>query len=293
MTTCRPAALWCLLTWLAVCLPAAAQEATRHHVTGMVVSVDAARGTFLVSHEAIEGVMGPMAMSFTAADPRQLEGLTPGVTVTFTLVMAHGVARADTIEVVPYESVELDPMVARRLRLLQQLAGSPRPEPLPVGEQVPDFTLTDQTGAPVSLSQLRGQVVVVNFVYTSCALTQFCFRVANHFASVARRFEDRMGRDVTLLTVTFDPARDTVEVLRTYASQWHADPRSWRFLTGPAPDIQRVCDLFGVDFYPDEGLMNHSLRTAVIDRNGRLAGRIDGNEYSAAQLGDLVEAVLR
>jgi protein SCO1/2 len=225
-------------------------------------------------------------------DPSELEGLTPGVVVTFTLVLADGGTHAERVTVVPYESAELDPMVAQRLRLLQALTGSPRPDPLPVGETVPDFTLTDQTGAEVSLSQLRGQVVAVNFVYTSCALTQFCFRVANHFATVARRFQDRMGRDLTLLTVTFDPARDTVEVLRTYASQWNADPRAWRFLTGDAADIQRVCDMFGVDFYPDEGLMNHSLRTAVIDRNGRLAGRIEGNEYSAAQLGDLVADVL-
>src|SRR5690606_22107039 len=122
---------------------------------------------------------------------------------------------------VPYESVELDPMVAGRLRLLQQLAGRPRPASLTVGARVPDFTLTDQTGTQVSLSQFRGQVVAINFVYTSCALTQFCFRVANHFAVVSRRFQDRMGKDLTLLTVTFDPARDTVEVLRAYASQWN------------------------------------------------------------------------
>ena len=270
----------------------AAPETVRHLVKGMVVSVSTAQRTFVVSHDAIEGVMDPMTMRFEASDPRELDGLTPGVTVTFTLLLTDGVARAEGITVVPYDSAELDPMVAKRLRLLQALTGTPRPDPLPVGETVPDFTLTDQTGARVSLSQLRGQVVVVNFVYTSCALTQFCFRVTNHFATVARRFEDRLGRELTLLTVTFDPARDTVEVLREYASQWNADPRAWRFLTGEAADIQRVCDLFGVDFYPDEGLMNHSLRTAVIDGAGTLVGRIEGNEYSAAQLGDLVADVL-
>jgi protein SCO1/2 len=237
--------------------------------------------------------MPAMTMAFDVRDPTELEGITPGVAVTFRLVMTAEGAHAEALTVVPYESVELDPMVARRLRLLEALIGAPRPAPIPVGETVPDFTLTDQTGARVSLSQLRGQVVVVNFVYTSCALTQFCFRVANHFASIARRFEDRLGKDLTLLTVTFDPARDTVEVLREYASQWNADPRTWRFLTGEADEVRRVCDLFGVDFFPDEGLMNHSLRTGVIDRAGRLAGRVEGNEYTAAQLGDLVADVLR
>ncbi len=269
-----------------------AQVPAGQQVTGMVLSTDVTRGTLLVSHDAIEGVMGAMTMTLEARDPAQLEGLTPGTAVRFTLVVDAGRALAEGITAVPYESVELDPMAARRLRQLEALMGAPRPAPVGVGAIVPDFTLTDHMGTPVTLSQLRGQVVVVNFVYTSCALTQFCFRVANHFASLARRFDDRMGKDLTLLTVTFDPARDTVEVLRKYASQWDVDPRTWRFLTGEPDDVRRVCELFGVDAFPDEGLMNHSLRTGVIDRTGRLAARIEGNEYTAAQLGDLVAAVI-
>ena len=71
-----------------------------------------------------------------------------------------------------------------------------------------------------------------------------------------------------LLTITFDPERDTPEVLAAYASQWKADPKTWHFLTGPVADVRKVCALFGVESFPDEGLMNHSLRTAVIDRRG-------------------------
>ncbi len=291
----RTLARWLLtgLLFLGVSAATAAQQPARYHVTGMVVSTDAARRTLVVSHDAIEGLMGAMTMAFEVGDPADLEGLTPGVAIRFTLVVDAGHARAESITVVPYESTELDPMAARRLRQLEALMGAPRPAPVAVGAMVPDFTLTDHTGTPLRLSQLRGQVVVVNFVYTSCALTQFCFRVANHFATIARRFEDRLGTDLTLLTITFDPARDTVEVLRDYARQWNTDARAWRFLTGEVDDVRRVCDLFGVDAFPDEGLMNHSLRTAVIDRTGRLTGRIEGNEYTVAQLGDLVADVLR
>ncbi|HYM12398.1 MAG TPA: hypothetical protein VEU62_16800, partial [Bryobacterales bacterium] len=66
----------------------------------------------------------------------------------------------------------------------------------------------------------------------------------------------------------------------------------WRFLTGPMPEIRRVCGLFGVEFWPDEGQITHSLRTAVIDREGRLAANLAGNNFTAQQLGDLVEAVI-
>ncbi len=94
------------------------------------------------------------------------------------------------------------------------------------------------------------------------------------------------------MTVTFDPVHDTPEVLAQYASQWNADPATWHFLTGPPGDVQRVCHLFGVDFFPDEGLMNHSLHTAIIDRSGKLVANIEGNQFTADQLGDLTQAVL-
>ena len=59
------------------------------------------------------------------------------------------------------------------------------------------------------------------------------------------------------------------------------------------PDVRRVCNLFGVDFFQDEGLMNHNSHTAVIDRRGILVANIEGNEFNATQLGDLVDSILK
>jgi protein SCO1/2 len=164
--------------------------------------------------------------------------------------------------------------------------------PLVIGETIPNFILIDQTGSRISLSQFRGKVVAMNFIYTSCALPNFCFRNANTFSVVRRRFKEQMGRNLILLTVTFDPARDQPDVLAHYAKTWKADPDTWHFLTGPISDVQRVNHLFGMDFFPDEGLMNHSLHTAIIDRKGRLVSNIEGNQFTADQLGDLVKTVL-
>jgi hypothetical protein len=50
--------------------------------------------------------------------------------------------------------------------------------------------------------------------------------------------------------------------------------------------------MFGMDYFPDEGLMNHSLHTAIIDRQGKLVANIEGNQFTADQLGDLVRTVL-
>ena len=69
-----------------------------------------------------------------------------------------------------------------------------------------------------------------------------------------------------LLTVTFDPVHDTPEVLAKYAEQWKANPAAWHFLTGSEKDVQRSCRMFGVHAFPNEGLMDHSLHTVLIDR---------------------------
>jgi protein SCO1/2 len=186
-----------------------------------------------------------------------------------------------------YQSVEQDPRTARRLAVMRQMAGLAS-KPLEVGAQVPDFSLIDQAKQRVTLSSLAGKVVAINFIYTRCALPQFCLRVSNNFGVLQKRFQKELGRDLVLLTITFDPERDTPDVLATYAAQWKADPKTWHFLTGPINDVRKVCALFGVEYFPDEGLMNHSLRTALVDRQGRIIASIEGNAYTPEQLGDLV-----
>jgi protein SCO1/2 len=254
----------------------------------MVLRVDPATRTFVVSHDAIEGLMSAMIMPFEVRDARDLMPLAPGALVEFTLVVGAQAGYAADIRVRKYQTAELDPLTARRLALLKKAAGTAVP-PLAIGQPVPDFTLTDQAGQPVRFATIgAGKVVALNFVYTRCALPQFCLRASNVFSTMQRRFARQYGRDLVLLTVTFDPERDTPEVLATYAARFNADPKMWRFLTGKTADVRRVCTLFGVESYLDEGLVNHSLHTAIIDRRGRLVANIEGNQYTPEQLGDLI-----
>ncbi len=261
-------------------------------VTGLVVAVDATARQVTVSHDRIAGFMDAMTMPFEVRQPSDLAGVVPGAQVTFTLVVGRTAAYATRIVVRRYESVERDPRTARRLGVMKRLAGLSAP-PVSLGARVPGFTLTNQARQSVSLAALAGKVVVVTFVYTRCALPQFCVRMSDNFGALQRRFGAALGRDLVLLTVTFDPERDTPEVLAAYADRWHANPAGWHFLTGPATEIRRVCALFGQDAFPDEGLVNHSLHTAVIDRAGTLVANIEGNRFTHEQLGDLVQATLR
>jgi protein SCO1 len=123
-------------------------------------------------------------------------------------------------------------------------------------------------------------------------LPDYCFRLSNNFSQLNQRFAGRMGRDLVLLSISFDPVHDQPALLAKYASTWKADPESWHFLTGPLDDVKAVSRQFGLNFWPDEVYVTHSLHTLVIDRQGRLAADLEGNQFTARQLGDYVEALI-
>ena len=163
---------------------------------------------------------------------------------------------------------------------------------LAIGQHVPDFSLTDQNRQQVALSQFSGKVVAMTFVYAGCPLPNFCFRLSNNFGQLQKRFGNRMGLDLILLSITLDPDHDQPEALAKYGAIWKANGAWWHLLTGPAPAIKKVTSMFGVVFNPDMGVVTHSLHTVIIDRQGNLADNLEGNEFTAKQLGDLVDVEL-
>jgi protein SCO1/2 len=263
----------------------------RFSVSGVVLEVDRSTQILFVSHESIPGFMGAMAMPFHVRDARLFEGVQPGCKIEFTLVVTQDSSYIDHLEIRSFESLGQHPLEARRLQRLESLVAlGQNPPPLSVGQHVPDFTLIDQNRNRVTLSAFTGRIVAIDFIYTRCPLPDYCVRLSNNFGQLQRRFSQRLGRDLVLLSVTFDPQHDQPEVLAKYANIWKAEPHNWHFLTGSLPDVTRLCHLFGVDSWADDGLLTHSLHTAIVDREGKLAVNIDGNQFTVQELGDLVEA---
>ena len=132
-------------------------------------------------------------MPFTVRDKKALDGLQPGTPIEFTLVVDKNHSFAEAIRVHHYENMEPEALRARRLQLLAETE-APNSKLTP-GQPVADFTLTDQTGQPVALSQFANKVVAITFIYTSCPLPDYCFRLSNNFGRLSKRFADKMGRD--------------------------------------------------------------------------------------------------
>jgi protein SCO1/2 len=253
----------------------------RHPMRGVVLKIDAASKTIFVSTEKVPGFMDAM-----------VKDVKPGATIEFVFVVDGRASHAESIRVRAYENLEQEPLELRRLKFLNSLAApADAVRPLAINQAVPAFALTDQYRQPVISSQLAGKVAAVTFAYLRCPNPAYCFRLASNFGQLQKRFADRLGKDLVLLTLVIDPEHDEKGALADYARIWTTNPH-WHFLTGPVDDIRRIAGGFGVEFWKDEGLLVHSFGTAIVDRHGKLAASLEGNQFSAKQLGDLVQSVM-
>jgi len=271
----------CFRVFVAILVVSSAGCASHHTSTGLVLRVDPPAATVTISHDAFPDYMNAMVMPFDLKGSARTAKLTPGDRVKFRLAVKGSHSWVDRVEVVSAAPVDAG------------LQNTPAvPVLVPVGTAMPDFELTDQSNKPVALSSLKGKVVAVTFIYSRCPLPDYCPRMVENFRAVRARFADRMDRDLVFLTISFDPRYDTPEILAKYAASQRAGGPGWHFLTGDPKNVERVCNAFGIQYWAEEGLITHSLQTAVIDRDGRLAATVEGKDFTPAQLGDLVGAVL-
>jgi protein SCO1/2 len=169
------------------------------------------------------------------------------------------------------------------------MAACSSPEPLPTYSAVPDFSLTERSGRPVSRSDLEGQVWIADFIFTRCAGP--CPLLSAHLSTVQQAVADLAG--VRLVSFSVDPENDTPAVLSEYAERFGADPERWWFLTG---EKQAIYDLIFEGFRlaiddgsltpdgkPGPGIITHSTKFVLIDRAGIIRGYYSGEEPDVAK----------
>jgi protein SCO1/2 len=155
----------------------------------------------------------------------------------------------------------------------------------------PEFSLAAAEGGRLALADLRGQVVAVTFIYTTC--TDTCPLLTSKLVGVQRR----LGRDaarVRFVGITVDPARDTPEALRRYALEREARSPAWAFLTGTPEEIGDVVRRYGVYARPGaRGEVDHTFLTSVIDHAGVLRVQYMGVRFDPDEFLRDVRALLR
>jgi protein SCO1/2 len=154
---------------------------------------------------------------------------------------------------------------------------------LPVIGPAPPFTLTSQDNKPVSLVDFRGKVVAVTFIYTGCP--DICPLLTQKMVDVQDALGEKFGAKIAFISISFDPERDTPEVLKDFAQFWGAKPEGWSFLTGSLAAVRDVTRRYGVFFAKKEhGSVEHSQLTTLVDADGQmrvqyLGARFDPEEF--------------
>jgi len=149
----------------------------------------------------------------------------------------------------------------------------------------PEFSLTTQDNARLSLRDLRGKVVAVTFIYASC--TDTCPLLTAKLAGIQAKLGADFGPRVFFASVTVDPERDTPEVLKQYAQGHGANAVGWAFLTGTPTEIHDVERRYGIWVNKNpRGDVDHTFLTSLIDRDGvlrvqYLGVRFDPKEFLA------------
>jgi cytochrome oxidase Cu insertion factor (SCO1/SenC/PrrC family) len=153
------------------------------------------------------------------------------------------------------------------------------------GDTVPALPLIDQSGHAFSLAQLRGNAVVLTFIYTRCADPTMCPLVSLKYA----RLQHALGNaPVRLVEITLDPAFDTPPVLRAYGRAYGADPRRWTLATGAPGSIDALAARLGVaSQWTQPGTLVHTEAAVILDRSGAIAGIVDGNAWTPAAMAAL------
>ncbi len=147
-----------------------------------------------------------------------------------------------------------------------------RAEILRAPRALPDVVLEDQDGSLFTLQDYRGKLLAVEFIYTRC--TTICRTLGAAFRQIREHVPPPMlGNQFALVSISFDPARDAPEHLKSYGQAFGADGRHWRIArVHNAADLKPLLDAFGIVVIPDRlGGFEHNAALHLLDRDGRLA----------------------
>ena len=172
--------------------------------------------------------------------------------------------------------------------------GAAKNSHLAVIRKAPDFELIDQTGAPFRLSELKGKVVLVSFIFTTCSGS--CPATTHRMGQVQQELKNRghLKTDrVRLLSISLDPARDTPEVLSRYMRLYDANPSSWSFVTGPVSDVQKVLVDWGMwSRSAPNGQLDHPSRIFLVDGKRRVREIYNLSFLKASWVAEDIELLL-
>jgi len=169
------------------------------------------------------------------------------------------------------------------------------PEYLKTGMDFPDFTLTNQNGNKINLSDYKGKLVLFTFMFTNCPMPDFCIRMSSSFEKIQRKLsaDKSLNGKWHLISISFDTKRDTPEILKSYSKSYTKDLTTWDFVTGADSVISQIANSTGMIYIKGEnGNFDHNLSTVIIDPAGKLNSITTGNTWKPEEMVEKIKEVL-
>ncbi|MDH4382178.1 MAG: cytochrome c peroxidase [Gammaproteobacteria bacterium] len=174
-------------------------------------------------------------------------------------------------------------------------APTPGSYALPPIRQAPGGQVLDESRQPLSLQALFGQkLVVLSFIYTLCGDAQGCPMASMTLAQTAKRLAAHkdLAAQLRFISVSFDPARDTPEVLEDYARHFRPQGFDWRFVAAAPAEMRALLGGYRQDLQREGSELAHSLRVFLIDPQGRIRNEYTSGFLDSKLLGADIETLL-
>ncbi|MFD2168432.1 SCO family protein [Tumebacillus lipolyticus] len=143
---------------------------------------------------------------------------------------------------------------------------------LEIVSDAPDFTLQNLEGKDVTFSDLKGKTKIVEFIFTNCP--DVCPTTTAQLVQIQKQLKEDglFGKDVEFVTITFDPERDTPEVLKKHAEAMGIDQNGWSILRGDVATTKKVVEDYWVyaEKQPDGSFIHSSRSLFLIDEKNQI-----------------------
>jgi protein SCO1/2 len=264
-----------------------ASSQKQYSIRGKVVSVDQKDGVIALDTEAIPGVMEAMTMASTLQNPSVASELHPGDKLSAQLRLGAQGAMLSSIVILQQANLNVLPPTQYHV-----------PQ---IGDTVPDFRFLNQSNREISLKQFRGKVLVLTFIYTRCASSQFCPLMSRNFAHLDQLLAADPGlyAKTHLLSISFDPKYDTPAVLRSYGGAYTGRYtketfQHWDFAAPSPVRLASLLQWFDVAVNWSHGkVTTHSVSTAVIGPDGKIRAWYPSNTWTPQQALKDIQQVLQ
>ena len=177
-------------------------------------------------------------------------------------------------------------------QLHQATAAMSRRKYVKTGEYIPNFAMIDQHGEFLQIRQLQGSAFVLNFIFTRCTVPTMCPASSTRMADMQDAAREAELKGLHFVSITFDPNFDSPGILNQYADGYGMESENFHLLTMSQIVVDDLLRQFGILTMEEDGTINHTMATLLVDANGRVAYRKEGATWSTKDFMDAATKLL-